>query len=82
MDHAEAVRRAALDAKRARQESHQRKNVHQEGALGALPQGYGVEAPHVAGAKDELLRRNQDACDLLTQNPRSQNDHFTAPSFW
>jgi hypothetical protein len=77
MDHAEAVRRAALNAERARQESHQRKNVCQEGALGALPQGYSVEqAPHVAGANDERLCHNQDACDLLAQNPRSQNDHF------
>jgi hypothetical protein len=76
MDHAKAVRRAALNAECARQESCQRKNVRQEGALGALSQGYGVVAPHVAGAKDELLHRNQDACDLLAQNPRSKNDHF------
>jgi hypothetical protein len=76
MDHAEAVRRAALDAERARQESCQHKNVCQEGALGALPQGYGVKAPRVAGINDERLCRNQDACNLLAQNPRSQNDHF------
>jgi hypothetical protein len=76
MDHAKAVSRAALDAKRACQESHQRENVCQEGALGALPQGYGIKAPCVAGANDELLHRNQDACNLIAKNPRSQNDHF------
>jgi hypothetical protein len=46
------------------------------GALGALPQGYGVEAPCVACAINERLRHNQDACNLLAQNPRLQNDHF------
>jgi hypothetical protein len=76
MDHAKAVRRPALDAECARQESPQRKNVCQEGALGALPQGYGAKDPCVAGANDEWLCHNQDACNLLAQNPRSQNDHF------
>jgi hypothetical protein len=76
MDHAKTVRSAALDAKHSRQESRQHKNVRQEGALGALPQGYGVKPPRVAGTNDELLLRNQDACDLLAQIPRSQNDHF------
>jgi hypothetical protein len=76
MDDAKAVRRAALDSKLARQEVSQRKNVHQKGTLGALPQGYGIEARRVAGASEERLRRNQGACNLLAQNPRLQNDHF------
>jgi hypothetical protein len=76
MDDAKAMRRAALDTKCARQEVHQRKNVHQEGAHGALPQGYSIKAPHVAGANKEWLCHNQDACNLLAQNPRLQNDHF------
>ncbi len=50
--------------------------MRQKGALAALPQGYGVEAPRVAGDNEERLRRNQGACDLLAQNPRSQNNHF------
>ncbi len=53
MDDSEAVRRAALNANRARQDAFQCKNVCQEGALGALPQGYGIKAPHVAGAVEE-----------------------------
>jgi hypothetical protein len=76
MDDAKAVRRAALDTECARQEARQRKNVCQEGALGALPQGYGTGAPHVAGANKERLRRNQGACHLLAQNPRLQNGPF------
>ncbi len=76
MDDAKVVGRAALDAKRARQEARQCKNMHQEGALGALPQGYGVEAPCAAGANNKRPHRNQDACNLLAQNPRLQNNHF------
>ncbi len=76
MDDAKAERRAALDAKHAHQEACQCKNVCQEGALGALPKGYGIKAPQVAGANEERLRRSQDACNLLAQNPRSQNNHF------
>jgi hypothetical protein len=76
MDDAKAVRRAALDTKRVCQEACQRENMRQEGALGALPQGYGIEAPCVAGTNNERLWRNQDACNLLAQNPRLQNDHF------
>jgi hypothetical protein len=81
MDHAKTVRRAALNAERAHQESRQHKNVHQEGALGALPQGDSVIAPRVAGANNERLHCNQDVCNLLAQSPRLQNDHFR-PSFW
>ena len=76
MDDAEAARRAALDAERLRQEARQRQNVRQEGALGAIPQGYGVVAPRVAGANEEMQRHFQQAADLLAQNPRSQNNHF------
>ncbi len=53
MDDAEAVRRAALKTECLCQEMHQCENVHQEGTLGTLPQGYGVEAPHEAGAGKE-----------------------------
>jgi hypothetical protein len=76
MDDAKAVRRAALDAERACKEARQHENMHQDGALGALPQGYGVKAPCVAGADEERLRCNQDVCNLLAQNPRLQNDHL------
>jgi hypothetical protein len=76
MDDAKAARRAALDAERLRQEARQRQNVRQEGALGAIPQGYGVDAPRVAGANEEMQRHFQQAADLLAQNPRSQNNHF------
>jgi hypothetical protein len=76
MHPAEAARRAALDAKRFHQEVHGCKNVRQEGALGALPQGYGVEASRVASANEAHQLQNQDACNLLACNPRLQNNHF------
>jgi hypothetical protein len=76
MDMAEASRRASLEAKRLRVEVHERKNVRQEGALGALHWGYGVDAPRVAGANKARQRQNQDASNLLVQNPRLQNNHF------
>jgi hypothetical protein len=76
MDDAKAVRRAALNVERIHQEARQCKNMCQEGTLGALPQGYGIKAPRVAGSDKEWQRGNQDVCDLLAQNPRSQNDHF------
>jgi hypothetical protein len=46
------------------------------GALGALPWGYGIDAPRVAGANEAPQRQNQDASSLLAHNRRSQNDHF------
>ncbi len=76
MDDAKAVRRAALNAKHIHQEAHQRKNVCEKGALGALPQGYGVGAPCEVGANKERQCHNQDACNPLAQNPRLQNNHF------
>ena len=84
MDDAKAARRAALDAERLRQEARQRQNVRQEGALGAIPQGYGVDAPRVAGANEEMQRHFQQAADLLAQNPRSQNNRCSqgAASYW
>jgi hypothetical protein len=76
MDDAKAGHRAALDAERLHQEAHQRQNVRQEGALGANPQGYGVDAPCVAGANEEMQRCFQQAANLLAQILRSQNNHF------
>ncbi len=76
MDTAEALRRASLEVERLRVEARGCKNVRQEGALGALPQGYGVDAPRVAGADETHQRQNQDGSSLLAQNPRLQNDHF------
>ncbi len=66
MDTAEAARRASLEAKHIRVEARGRKNV---GALGALFQGYGVDALHVASANEAHQHQNQDA-NLLAQNPR------------
>jgi hypothetical protein len=50
--------------------------VHQEGARGALPWEYGVDAPCVAGTNKARQRQSQDASNLLAPNLRSQNDHF------
>ncbi len=75
MDTAKAARRAALDAKHLRSEAQGCKYVHQEGALGALPQGYGVNILHVAGTDKVCQCQNQDACNLLAQIPRLQNGH-------
>jgi hypothetical protein len=57
-------------------EARQCGNDHQEGALGSLPEGYGVDAPNVHGAHPERQRQLQDACALLAQNPSSRNDHL------
>ncbi len=43
---------------------------------GALPRGFGVDAPRVAGADKVCQRQNQDASNILAQNWRLQNDHF------
>jgi hypothetical protein len=79
MDAAEAERRAALEAERLRQEARQRENLRQETALGALPRGYGVDAPRVDGVVGERQRRDQGACDLLAQNHLSRNTHSFRP---
>ncbi len=76
MHTAEASRRASLEAERLRAEARGRENIRQEGALGALPWGYSVDAPRVAGTEEARQRQNQDASSLLAQNPMSQNDHF------
>ncbi len=51
-------------------------NVHQEVALGAPSWGYGIDAPHVAGANEARQCQNQDASNPLAQNSRLQNDHI------
>ncbi len=71
-----AARRSALDAKRLHQEAYGHKNLCQEGALGAFPQGYGVRALRVASANEACQLQNQDTCDLLACNPRLQNNHL------
>ena len=74
-DAAENARLEAAATEAARLEARSRENVRQEGALGALPRAYGVDAPRVSGAAEAHQRQNQDACDLLAQNPTSQNNH-------
>jgi hypothetical protein len=76
IDTAEASRRASLEAKHLCVEARGHKNLRQEGALDALPWGYSIDAPCVAGADEACQRQNQDASSLLVQNPRSQNNHF------
>jgi hypothetical protein len=41
-----------------------------------LPEGTGVDAPHVRGANPLRQQELQDACSILAQNPRSTNSHF------
>jgi hypothetical protein len=45
-------------------------------ALGMLPEGTGVNAPHVRGAPPSRQQELQDACAILALNPRSTNSHF------
>jgi hypothetical protein len=73
MHAAKAARRSGLDAECVCQEARGRKNVRQEGAVCTLTQGYGIEAPGVADANKARQLQNQDACNLLACNPRSQN---------
>ena len=73
---AEAACDACLKLERIRCELHQHENDHLEGALGAIPVGYGINAPYVAGANEACQCQNQDACNLLAQNPVLQNDHL------
>ena len=74
-DTSEETRLAAADANRARVEARACENVRQEGALGALPCAYGVDAPRVPEATEARQRQNDEACNLLAANPRSQNNH-------
>ena len=46
-------------------------NEYQDGMLGMLPEGTGVDAPHVRGAPPSRQQELQDACMILAQNPRS-----------
>ena len=66
MDSSEAVRKAAIHEERILQEARQRENVHQEGALGTIPQGHGIVPPRVAGANEEEQRQNQHAAKTTT----------------
>jgi hypothetical protein len=76
MDTAMASRWASLEAKCLCVEACGHENVQQEGALGALPWGYGVDAPCVVGTNKARQHQSQDASNLLTPNLRLQNDHF------
>jgi hypothetical protein len=81
MDHAEAVRRAALDTESARKEARQCKNVHQEGALGALLQGYASKllvcpAPTMSGL---VVIRMHATSSLRIPGRRMTT---SAPLFW
>ncbi len=51
-------------------------NDYQEGTLGMLPEGTGVNAPQVYGVPPLRQQQLQDACGILSQNPRSSNLHF------
>ena len=75
MDAAKADCRAAQDAERLHQEAHQCANVCQEGALGALPRGYGIAAPRVAGPRRSSSTKIS-MTNLLVQNSRLQNNLF------
>jgi hypothetical protein len=64
------------DANACRVEVRQHENNHQEGAVGMLPEGYGVDAPNVHGALPARQHQLQDACSFLAQNPSLRNDHL------
>jgi len=64
------------DANTRRVQVRYLENDNQEGALGMLPEGRGVDAPHVRGAPPSRQQELQDACVILAQNPRSTNLHF------
>jgi hypothetical protein len=51
-------------------------NDYQEGVLGMLPEGTGINAPHVRGVSPLRQQELQDGCAILAQNPRSINLHF------
>ena len=74
-DTSEETRFVAAEADRARVEARATENARQEGALGALPRVYGVDAPRVPEATEARQRQNDEACNLLAANPRSQNNH-------
>ena len=68
--------RQRRDADTRRVQARSLENDFQEGALGMLPEGTGVDAPHVRGANPLRQQELQDACAILAQNPRSTNSHF------
>jgi len=68
--------RQRRDADTRRVQARSLENAYQEGALGMLPEGSGVDAPHVQGAPPLRQQELQDACAVLSQNPRSANSHF------
>ncbi len=61
MDTAKASKWTSLEAKCLYIEACGHKNVHQEKALGAVPRGYGIDAPCVAGTNKACQRQSQDA---------------------
>ena len=68
--------RQRRDADTRRVRARSLENDYQESALGMLPEGTGVDAPHVRGAPPSRQQELQDACTILAQNPRSTNSHF------
>ena len=64
------------DADTRRFQARSLENDYQEGVLGMLPEGTGIDAPHVRGALPSRQQELQDACAILAQNPRSTNLHF------
>ena len=68
--------RQRRDADTRRVQARSLENAYQEGALGMLPEGTGVDAPHVGGVSPSHQQELQDACAILVQNPRSTNSHF------
>jgi hypothetical protein len=68
--------RQQCDANTRRVSARSLENDYQEGALGMLPEGTGVNALQVHGASPLCQQQLQDACGILSQNPRSSNSHF------
>jgi hypothetical protein len=76
-----AAMMSCLDAKRLCVAVRGHKKVHQEGALGALPQGYSTNALRVASANKARWLQNQDAFDLLAAT-QGQRMTTSALSWW
>ena len=68
--------RQRRDADTRRVQARSLENDFQEGALGMLPEGTGVDVLHVRGANPLRQQELQDVCAILAQNPRSTNSHF------
>ena len=67
--------RLRRDVANRRAEARGQENEYQEGALGALPGEYGVDAPRVRGVTPIRQMEIQGACAVLAANPISQNSH-------